>query len=85
MKKSKNAIPEKETCADRFLSRYSTLQEAGDTVQAHTGRICDRQRVYKWRKQGYIPWSFAVAVEELTDGEITVKEIIAEATALLKA
>ena len=77
-------VKKRSNCAERFLSRYNTLVEAAQAIALESGRPCDKQRVYQWRKQGYIPWSFALVVERLTNHDITLHEIIGEATRSLK-
>ena len=71
-------------CVDRFLGGYQTMVEAALALERHTGRKCSKQRIDAWKKAGYIPWTFALAVEQITKHKITLHEIIGEATRTLK-
>jgi predicted site-specific integrase-resolvase len=61
-----------KSCPQRLADKYGNPSEAARKL------VVDRQTVYTWVNQGYIPSRHALDVEALTQGEITIREILEE-------
>ena len=62
-------------CAERLVSLFGSQAEVARRL------LVDRAVVNNWVKSGYVPARWAVEVEALTAGQITVLELLNEATA----
>lgn len=70
------AVKEVMSCPDRIVAHFGGVAK---TVEA---LLIDRQTVYLWQNQGYVPPSNALIVEKATDGAITIREMLEEAHAI---
>lgn len=66
----------KGTCADRLVACFG--KDRGALVAAARALSTYHALVSNWKQQGYIPPSWALAVERATDGKVTVQEILEE-------
>lgn len=55
---------------EKLIDKYKTPSEAARKLRL------ERQTVYTWVKQGYISSHHALDVEEATNGEIEIREIL---------
>lgn len=61
------------SCPERLAKKFGNPSEAARKLGV------DRQSMYQWINNGYIPPQQALAVERLTDGEIKIREMLEEA------
>ena len=60
------------SCPQRLADKYGNPSEVARKLNV------ERQSVYTWVAKGYIPSRHALDVEKLTEGEITIREILEE-------
>lgn len=59
--------------AERLVKKFGGLSSAARVMRV------DRQLVYAWNRQGYIPAKYAYIVDRVTKGEISAQSVIDDA------
>lgn len=62
-----------KSCPERVIEHFGGMSA---TVRA---LLVDRQTVYKWKEQGYIPPNNALLVEQAVNKTVTIREMLEEA------
>lgn len=62
-----------DSCPDKLIAHFQGAGNAARILKV------DRQSIYQWEKKGFIPTFHALEVERVTQGKITIREILEEA------
>lgn len=68
---------EKKRCLDRLFTLFDNKSELARQLSIQMNRQVPRQEVNRWKVSG-IPAGYAAAIERLTGGHITAREILEE-------